>query len=101
MTVLRQSEEFEVLSLMFPPETATGPGYVLSTFNAYCRLAVIMEKVMDLRMNFPSTVARDGAIAAVDRVCQRWVETLPNHLRVSSERRQPANVLSVHAMHHW
>ncbi|KAL8277301.1 hypothetical protein RQP46_010254 [Phenoliferia psychrophenolica] len=93
-------EEFEVLSLMFPPETATGPGYVLSTFNAYCRLAVIMEKVMDLRMNFPSTSARDAAVAAVDRVCQRWVESLPTQLRLTSDRRQPANVLSVHAMLH-
>ena len=86
---------------MFPPESPAGPGYVLSTFNAYCRLAVIMAKLMDLRKNFKTTADREAAIAAVDRVCQLWTDSLPPHLRITSERRQPANVLSVHAMHHW
>ena len=86
---------------MFPPDATPGSGYVVSTFNSYCRLAVIAEKIMDLRMNFSSAAARDIAVSAVDRVCRRWVDSLPAHLQINSERQQPANVLSAHAMHHW
>ncbi|KAL8286405.1 hypothetical protein RQP46_004422 [Phenoliferia psychrophenolica] len=85
-------EEYEVVSRVFPVGSAPGPGRVLSTFNATARLAVICEKICDMRRSFPTPAHRAQAVAAIDGICVRWTELLPETLRSTEHSAVPMNV---------
>lgn len=101
-TSYSQLEEYEVLSEVFTPSHGAGPGRILSSFNSTCRLAVVTEKMMDLRKPFPSSASRTSALDAVDRINVRWTSTLAPHLRFDpSSQGQSMLVLANHTLFHW
>ncbi|KAK4699783.1 hypothetical protein P7C70_g6474, partial [Phenoliferia sp. Uapishka_3] len=100
LTSEKDLEEVEVGNLLYPVDNQPGPGRVLSTFNAGCRMAVIFEKVMDCRTTFATPVQREAAVTAIDAICLRWAAILPASLRQTEGNILPMNMGAAYTLHY-